>query len=94
MPVLFASSCKKIVFLKYGTYLCPSTYLVVFKDHVEDSEEVLEQIKVPIPKRVGADAGYGSEENYEYLEEQGIEAFNKYPPVISKLKMSIRQKGG
>jgi hypothetical protein len=27
MPVLFASSGKKIVFLKYGTYLCPSTYL-------------------------------------------------------------------
>jgi hypothetical protein len=26
MPVLFASSGKKIVFLKYGTYLCPSTY--------------------------------------------------------------------
>jgi hypothetical protein len=26
MPVLFASSGKKIVFVKYGTYLCPSTY--------------------------------------------------------------------
>ena len=27
MPVLFASSVKKIVFVKYGTYFCPSTYL-------------------------------------------------------------------
>jgi hypothetical protein len=26
MPVLFASSGKKIVFVKYGTYFCSSTY--------------------------------------------------------------------
>jgi hypothetical protein len=27
MPLLFASSGKKKVFVKYGTYFCPSTYL-------------------------------------------------------------------
>lgn len=31
-----------------------------------------------LPKKVIADAGYGSEENYAYLEEQEIEAYVKY----------------
>ena len=30
------------------------------------------------PEKLTADAGYGSEENYTFLEEQGIEAFVKY----------------
>ena len=30
------------------------------------------------PEQFTADAGYGSEENYQYLEQQGIEAFVKY----------------
>jgi len=30
------------------------------------------------PKRIITDAGYGSQENYEYLERQGIEAYVKY----------------
>ena len=31
-----------------------------------------------IPKRLIADAGYGSEENYEYLDSLGIEHYVKY----------------
>jgi hypothetical protein len=31
------------------------------------------------PESVTADAGYGSEENYAYLEERGIKAFVKFP---------------
>lgn len=31
-----------------------------------------------MPHRVIADAGYGSEANYEYLEREGIEAYVKY----------------
>ena len=31
-----------------------------------------------LPKKVIADAGYGSEENYDYLDEQGLEAYVKY----------------
>jgi hypothetical protein len=31
-----------------------------------------------MPETLVADAGYGSEENYEYLEKNGIEAFVKY----------------
>jgi hypothetical protein len=37
MPVLFASSGKKIVFVKYGTYFCPSTYLVLKKGGTEST---------------------------------------------------------
>jgi hypothetical protein len=31
-----------------------------------------------IPEALVADAGYGSEQNYEYLESRGIEVFVKY----------------
>lgn len=31
------------------------------------------------PEKVTADSGYGSEENYEYMEKNGMEAFVKYP---------------
>jgi len=71
--------------INYTGHQTPSD-MVVFKDHMEDTMEVLEQIKAPNPKRVGADAGYGSEENYEYLEEQGIEAFIKYPGYYQEQK--------
>jgi len=32
-----------------------------------------------LPKKTTADAGYGSQENYDYLEEKKVEAFVKYP---------------
>jgi O-antigen/teichoic acid export membrane protein len=34
MPVLFASSGKKIVFVKYGTYFCPSTYYQIIVSNI------------------------------------------------------------
>ena len=40
-------------------------------------EEFNKQFKT-LPKELTADAGYGSEENYEYLENQEIEAYVKY----------------
>jgi hypothetical protein len=42
--------------------------------HMESLEETLGQM----PETVVADAGYGSEENYEYLEDNEVEAFVKY----------------
>ena len=39
-----------------------------------------------LPLRVIADAGYGSEENYEYFEEKGIGAYVKYPGYYKKDK--------
>lgn len=57
-----------------------------FKPHMEDTLQVLESINAPKPKRVGADAGYGSEENYEFLEENGMDAYVKYPGFYKEQK--------
>ncbi len=45
-----------------------------------------------IPRSVIADAGYGSEENYRYLEKKGIEAFVKYNTFHKESKRSYRKK--
>jgi IS5 family transposase len=42
--------------------------------HIEDFEKAYARV----PEAVIADAGYGSEENYEYLEEKEITAYVKY----------------
>jgi hypothetical protein len=42
--------------------------------HMESMKDTLGQL----PDRVVADAGYGSEENYKYLEDNDVEAYIKY----------------
>ncbi len=46
----------------------------LLKNHLEKHVENYGQM----PENITADAGYGSEENYQYLEENKIEAFVKY----------------
>lgn len=46
----------------------------LLKDHIEDHIESYDLV----PESLTADAGYGSEENYDFLEEKGITAFVKY----------------
>ena len=43
-------------------------------EHIESHKEKYEQL----PEVVIADAGYGSEENYQYMEDNNIEAYVKY----------------
>lgn len=45
-----------------------------------------------LPARVVADAGYGSEENYAYLEEAGIDSFVKYPIFNREQKRSWKKQ--
>jgi len=45
------------------------------KEHMENRKE---QMEGQVPENVIADAGYGSEENYEYLEGEKINGFVKY----------------
>jgi len=52
-----------------------SNDLNVLKSHIQD---FIAQFQVK-PQAVIADAGYGSQENYEYLDQQQIEAYVKYP---------------
>ena len=43
-----------------------------------------------MPKQICADAGYGSEENYQYLESQDIKAFVKYPLFHKEQKKKFK----
>ena len=45
-----------------------------------------------LPRTVVADAGYGSEENYAYLEQTGIEGYVKYPLFNKQQKRSWRKQ--
>jgi len=65
----------------------------VFIPHMEDTQALLEGINQPLPKRAVGDAGYGSEENYEYLEQQGIESYLKYPGYFQEQKRSFQKNG-
>lgn len=47
---------------------------VLLKEHVDEHIESYGRT----PEKLVADAGYGSEENYKFLEERGVEAFVKY----------------
>ena len=44
------------------------------------------------PENLIADAGYGSEENYAYLESNGVEAFVKYQSFHYEQKRNYKQK--
>ncbi len=55
------------------------------KPHLESLKRSLGRL----PERVVADAGYGSEENYEYLEGEGSRAFVKYGMFHKEQKRSF-----
>ncbi|MEZ4921336.1 MAG: transposase [Saprospiraceae bacterium] len=43
-----------------------------------------------MPKRISADAGYGSEENYDYLQAQGLENYVKYPGFYQEQQHKVK----
>jgi len=69
-----------------------SSDMAVFTQHMDDTLALLEKIEAPIPERAGTDAGYGSEENYSYLEQKGIEAYVKYPGYYREQKGNYGKK--
>ena len=62
----------------------------VFIDHMNETQRVLDSIGQPMPCRASGDAGYGSEQNYDYLEEKGIENYLKYPGFFKEQKRSSK----
>jgi transposase len=56
--------------------------------HLEGVREMVGEL----PSRVVADAGYGSEENYAYLDGAGVESFVKYPTFDREQKRSWRRR--
>lgn len=59
--------------LNYTTTQAPAD-TTTLKDHLRDFIESFNQV----PETLTADAGYGSEENYEFLEDHNIRPFVKY----------------
>lgn len=59
--------------LNYTLHSNPTDTLTL-PAHIEDFKEQLQVL----PQTLTADAGYGSEQNYEAMEQQGIEAYVKY----------------
>ena len=57
------------------------------KSHLES----FKQLHYKQSQAIVADAGYGSEENYEYLEQNDIEAFVKYNYFHMEQKRSIKE---
>ncbi len=62
----------------------------VLKEHMEDTKVQLASLGQPLPKRASADAGYGSEENYDYLEQEGIENYVKYPGFYQEQRKKVQ----
>jgi len=58
---------------------------------MENTETLLQGIGQQLPKRVIGDAGYGSEQNYDYIEQKGIENYLKYPGFFREQKRSFKQ---
>ena len=63
----------------------------VFIPHIQDTAATLSQIGQQLPKRIVTDAGYGSEQNYDYIEGLGIENYIKYPGFFREQKRSFKQ---
>ncbi len=60
--------------------------------HLEEFKKNIGEEKFNQIESLTADAGYGSEENYELLEEQGIEAFVKYNTFDKEQDKNYQQK--
>jgi hypothetical protein len=63
----------------------------VFVEHMEDTKAVLQSIGQVMPGRIGGDAGYGYEQNYDYLEAEQLESYLKYPGFFQEQKKAYQQ---
>ena len=51
----------------------------VFIEHMDNTKALLNDIGYAMPQRISGDAGYGFEQNYDYLEAEGLDNYLKYP---------------
>ena len=65
---------------------------VCFVPHMEDTKATLESIGLTLPDSATADGAYGSEENYTYCDNKGVEAFLKYPGYYKESKGTLKHK--
>jgi transposase len=70
-------STENQIIIHYTIHQNP-TDTKTLKPHLENMEETFGKESLQDLKEITADAGYGSEENYEYLEQKGLTAYVKY----------------
>lgn len=70
-------STKNQIIVNYTLHQNP-TDTKTLKPHLENLKETYGERVFQEMEDITADAGYGSEENYDYLEEQGLTAYVKY----------------
>ena len=75
--------------LNYDLYANPTDTLT-FIPHLNSFEELYNQTL----EEAIADSGYGSQENYEFLEEQQIEGYVKYNYFHKELKQDVQKEKG
>jgi len=75
--------------LNYGLYYNPNDTLTL-PNHLDGFEDLYHQN----PVEVIADSGYGSHENYDYLEQKGISAYIKYNFFHKDLKQEAQLEKG
>lgn len=74
--------------VNYGVYQDATDFLTL-PSHLDEHKELYGHS----PATSVADAGYGSEENYEYLQANGIEGYVKYPGFHKEQKSKGKLKG-
>lgn len=80
-------STENQIILHYSIHQTPNDG-VTLKSHLESFEYLYKYL----PDTLTADAGYGSEENYEYLEEKGVQTYVKYRTFDREQGLSRRKR--
>ena len=70
-------SSQKQIIVHYTIHQKP-TDTKTLKPHLEEFEQIFEKEVLQELKEITADAAYGSEENYDYLEQKELRAYLKY----------------
>ncbi|MEZ4991721.1 MAG: IS1182 family transposase [Saprospiraceae bacterium] len=63
----------------------------VFVEHMDNTKSLLAGIDQSMPQRIGGDAGYGYEQNYDYLEAEGLGNYLKYPGFFQEQQKKYQQ---
>jgi len=63
----------------------------VFVEHMDHTKTLLAGIDQSMPGRIGGDAGYGYEQNYDYLEAEGLDNYLKYPGFFQEQQKKYQQ---
>jgi len=75
-----------------GDSPCLIPHIEKLKERLLRLPEYIREKFGKVPKNLIADAGYGSEENYDYLEKNGIESYVKYNNFHIEQKRSFKDK--